>query len=58
MTPNEVMNTPAGLLDKMMAAENVYISVQEFESLPPNRVIDWINQNPDKWKLVTEVNGW
>ena len=58
MTPDEVLDTPAGLLDKMMTAENVYKSFQEFEAIPPGMGANWVKNNPDKWALVTEVNGW
>lgn len=58
MTPDEIMETPAGLLDKMMDAENTFLSFQEFTNLKPGTVADWVNVNPDKWKIVTKVNGW
>ena len=58
MTPDEVLDTPAGLLDKMMEAENVFVTFREFDSLPPGTVADWVKRNPDKWNIVTQVNGW
>jgi hypothetical protein len=58
MTPDEVLDTPAGLLDRMMEAENVYNSFQEFESLQPGSVAKWVKMNPVKWEIVSKVNNW
>ena len=58
MTPDEVLDTPAGLLDKMMEAENVFVTFREFESLRPGTVANWVTSNPNKWNIVTKVNGW
>ena len=58
MTPDEALNTEAGLLDKMMTAENTYNAFQEFKGLQPGSVAQWVNGNPAKWKIITKVNGW
>lgn len=58
MTPDEVLDSPAGLLDKMMDLENVHISFQEFDRLKPGTVADWVNSNPTKWEIINSVDGW
>jgi hypothetical protein len=58
MTPDEVLDTPAGLLDRMMTAENVYNAFMEAETLPPGRLAEWVTANPAKWDLITRTNGW
>ena len=46
------------IIDKMMEAENVFVTFREFEKLRPGTVSAWVTSNPDKWKIVTTVNGW
>lgn len=58
MTPDEVLDTPAGLLDKMMDLENVHTSFKELNRLQPGTVADWVNNNPTMWKIATSIDGW
>lgn len=53
-----VLDQPAGLLDKMAFAENIYNTIKSYEAVPPTKVVEWIQSNPDAWNLIVRLTGW
>lgn len=58
MSPNEVLATPAGLLDRMTAAVEAWRAVAQFEQIPAGRGAAWVEANPGYWDWVTRYKGW
>ena len=52
------MDQPAGLLDKMAFAENVYNAIKAYEAVTPDKVGEWVSKNPDAWDLIVRLAGW
>lgn len=53
-----IMDQPAGLLDKMAYAQNVYNVIKSYERVTVQGMSQWVTDNPDAWALIVRLNDW
>lgn len=49
------MDWPAGLVDKMAIAENVYNACLSYRNVPAGGGVAWTQRNPQAWQIVSKI---
>ena len=50
------MDWPAGMIDKVTAAQNVYSAQAAYQqAVTSNNSADWTKNNPAAWKIVADI---
>jgi len=50
-----LLDQPAGLLQRMSVAENVYNAFVALGRVPAGTVAKWVDENPQTWAIIDEV---
>ncbi len=49
------MEWPAGLIDRVTIAENIYQACASYKNAPAGRSVAWTQQNPQAWQIVSAI---
>lgn len=53
-----ILDQPAGLLDRMAYAQNVYNTIKAYERVTADQLGNWVQNNPEAWELIARISDW